>query len=155
MPWPRRSWRRWHRRFGRALGHRHSARKPTLQAGGPVFLPCDAAGWSEERRRIVLLHELAHVRRGNAATQLLARLSLIVNWWNPLAWAAWREFLTERERATDDMVLDAGARASDYASHLLEVARAMQATPRLGWAAVAMARRSHWRGGWLPFWIPA
>jgi TonB family protein len=111
-----------------------------------VFMPLGAAAWSEDRRRIVLLHELAHVRRGDAATQLLARLALVVNWWNPLAWTAWREFLKERERATDDMVLDAGARASDYAGHLLEVARAMQATPALGWAAVAMARPSQLEG---------
>ncbi len=111
-----------------------------------VFLPSDAAEWTEERRRIVLLHELAHVSRGDVATQLLARLAVILNWWNPLAWTAWREFLKERERATDDLVLHAGACASDYASHLLEVARAMHSAPNLGWAAVAMARRSQLEG---------
>jgi TonB family protein len=111
-----------------------------------VFMPSDSAEWTDERRRIVLLHELAHVSRGDVATQLLARLAVIVNWWNPLAWTAWREFLKERERATDDMVLHAGACASDYASHLLEVARTMQAAPNLGWAAVAMARRSQLEG---------
>src|SRR6266436_5981121 len=111
-----------------------------------VFMPFDAAAWSDERRRIVLLHELAHVRRGDTTTQLLARVALILNWWNPLAWKAWREFLKERERATDDLVLHAGARPSDYAGHLLEVARTMQAAPALGWAAVAMARRSQLEG---------
>jgi TonB family protein len=130
-----------------------------------VFMPSDAEGWSEERRRMVLLHELAHVRRGDVATQLAARLALILHWWNPLAWVAWREFLKERERATDDLVLEAGARASDYASHLLEVARSMHAAPPLAWAHVAMARRSQLegrlsaildarvtrnRGGWAP-----
>lgn len=111
-----------------------------------VFMPSDAAEWTEERRRMVLLHELAHVSRGDVATQLLARLAVILNWWNPLAWIAWREFLKERERATDDLVLHAGACASDYASHLLEVARIMQPAPNLGWAAVAMARRSQLEG---------
>ena len=111
-----------------------------------IFMPADAASWSGERRRIVLLHELAHVRRGDAATQLVARLALILNWWNPLAWLAWREFLKERERATDDLVLQAGERASDYASHLLEVARTMHAAPPLAWAHVAMARRSQLEG---------
>jgi TonB family protein len=111
-----------------------------------VFMPGDAVEWTEERRRIVLLHELAHVSRGDVATQLLARLAVILNWWNPLAWTAWREFLKERERATDDLVLRAGARASDYAGHLLEVARTMQSAPNLGWAAVAMARRSQLEG---------
>jgi TonB family protein len=111
-----------------------------------VFMPGDALGWTEQRRRIVLLHELAHVSRGDVATQLVARLAVILNWWNPLAWTAWREFLKERERATDDLVLRAGARASDYAGHLLEVARTMQAAPNLGWAAVAMARPSQLEG---------
>jgi TonB family protein len=111
-----------------------------------VFMPSDAAEWTAARRRIVLLHELAHVSRGDVATQLLARLAVILNWWNPLAWTAWREFLKERERATDDLVLHAGACASDYASHLLEVARTMQSAPNLGWAAVAMARRSQLEG---------
>jgi TonB family protein len=111
-----------------------------------VFMPPEATGWSEERRRVVLLHELAHVRRGDAATHLLARTALSLNWWNPLAWSAWREFLKERERATDDLVLNAGARASDYAGHLLEVARTMQSAPATAWAAVAMARRSQLEG---------
>jgi TonB family protein len=111
-----------------------------------VFIPSDAVEWTEERRRIVLMHELAHVSRGDVATQMLARLAVILNWWNPLAWTAWREFLKERERATDDLVLHAGARASDYAGHLLEVARTMQSAPNLGWAAVAMARRSQLEG---------
>jgi len=107
-----------------------------------VFLPADAAAWTEERRRIVLAHELAHVRRGDLATHLLARVALSLYWWNPLAWTGWRAFLKERERATDDLVLSGGARASDYAGHLVEIARAMQASPALEWAAVAMARQS-------------
>ena len=111
-----------------------------------VFLPSDAAEWSDERRRMVLLHELAHVRRGDIATHLLARTALCFYWWNPLAWIAWRAFLKERERAADDLVLDAGARASAYAGHLLEIARALQAPPAIGWAAVAMARRSQLEG---------
>src|ERR1022692_2554532 len=111
-----------------------------------VFMPADSADWSEERRRIVLLHELAHVRRGDAATHLMARTTLALNWWNPLAWIAWREFLKERERATDDLVLSAGARASEYASHLLEVARSMHTAPVSACAAVAMARRSQLEG---------
>jgi TonB family protein len=111
-----------------------------------IFVPSDATSWTAERRRMVLLHELAHVRRGDVATHLAARLALILNWWNPLAWIAWREFLKERERATDDLVLHCDARASEYAAHLLDVARAMQSQPALAWGAVAMARRSELEG---------
>jgi len=111
-----------------------------------VFMPADAAQWTQERCRVVLLHELAHVRRGDIATNLLARTALIFCWWNPLAWTAWREFLKERERAADDLVLSFGASAAEYAGHLLEIARTMQASPVLECASVAMARKSQLEG---------
>ena len=111
-----------------------------------VLLPSDSAGWPDSRRRTVLLHELAHVRRGDAATHLAARVALAFNWWNPLAWTAWREFLKERERAADDLVLNAGERASDYAGHLLEVARGLGTVPATAWAGVCMARPSQLEG---------
>jgi TonB family protein len=111
-----------------------------------ILMPADASAWSEEKRRVVLLHELAHVRRGDAATHLLARAAVDLYWWNPLAWTAWREFLKERERAADDLVLNAGARAAEYARHLLDVARTMQGSPAMAWAAPGMARRSQLEG---------
>jgi TonB family protein len=111
-----------------------------------VLLPAGASEWSPSRLRVVLLHELAHVRRGDVATHLLARSALALYWWNPLAWMAWREFLKERERATDDLVLRAGERASEYATHLLEVARTLQPARATAWAAIAMARRSQLEG---------
>ena len=115
-----------------------------------VFMPKDAADWTEERRRVVLLHELAHVSRGDVAAHMFARLTFTLYWWNPLVWTAWREFLKERERATDDLVLSAGTRASDYAGHLLEIARTACSSRSMGWAAgwaaIAMARRSQLEG---------
>jgi len=111
-----------------------------------VFMPADAAEWSEDRRRLVLQHELAHVERGDSATHLMARCALSLLWWHPLAWKAWREFLKERESAADDLVLSGGARASDYASLLLDIARSMQSQNAVAWAGVAMARRSQLEG---------
>jgi TonB family protein len=109
-----------------------------------VFLPGDAAEWPEERRRAVLAHELAHVRRADAATQFIARIAVALYWWNPLAWMAWREFLKERERAADDLVLASGLTASNYASHLLEIARRRAApAPSM---SLAMARTSQLEG---------
>ncbi|MGD0666054.1 MAG: TonB family protein [Bryobacteraceae bacterium] len=119
-----------------------------------VFLPADACDWNAERRRMVLLHELAHVRRGDAGAHILARTALALHWWNPLAWLAWRESLKERERAADDLVLLTGERASAYAGHLLEVARALQSRPPMQWAALAMARRSQLEGRLLAILDP-
>jgi len=111
-----------------------------------VCLPGDAASWTEERRRMVLLHELAHIRRGDTLWHALARVALSLYWWNPLVWAAWRECVKEAERAADDLVLAAGARASDYASLLLDVAREFTALSAGAPAALAMARPSQLEG---------
>jgi TonB family protein len=142
-------------RLATHLGIEHTVRVLETGSGMPmtfgvlrptVLLPEEARAWSGERRRVVLLHELAHVLRGDAATHLLARTALALHWWNPLAWTMWREFLKERERATDDLVLGTGAKASEYAGHLLEIARTMQARPASAAAGVAMARRSQLEG---------
>jgi TonB family protein len=119
-----------------------------------VLVPSCAADWSDDRRRVVLLHELAHVRRGDAATHMLARTALALNWWNPLAWSAWRAFLHERERAADDLVLSAGAPATDYAAHLLEIARSMQSQPATLAAGIPMARASQLEGRLLSILNP-
>jgi len=110
-----------------------------------VFLPGDAVEWPEQRRQAVLAHELAHVHRADAATQLLARSAVALYWWNPLARMAWREFLKERERAADDLVLASGMTASDYAAHLLEIARRVTAAPAPS-VSLAMARKSQLEG---------
>src|ERR1019366_1291684 len=142
-------------RLATHLGIEHTVRVLETGSGMPmtfgvlrptVLLPEEARAWSGERRRVVLLHELAHVLRGDAATHLLARTALALDWWNPLAWTMWREFLKERERATDDLVLGTGAKATEYAGHLLEIARTMQARPASAAAGVAMARRSQLEG---------
>ncbi len=144
------------RGLARSLGISHEVTVLETGRGGmpmtcgfwrPVILmPAEAAEWTADRRTVVLLHELAHVRRGDAATHLLVRTVLSLYWWNPLAWIAWRQFVKERERAADDVVLNAGEPATEYAGHLLEVARSLQSQPATAWAAVAMARRSQLEG---------
>jgi beta-lactamase regulating signal transducer with metallopeptidase domain len=107
-----------------------------------VLLPTAADAWTERQRRDVLLHELAHVRRRDCLTQLVAQLACAVHWFNPLVWVAARRLQVEREHACDDSVLAAGARPSDYATHLLEVARTMRVGSVAPLGAVAMARRA-------------
>ncbi len=111
-----------------------------------VLLPAGAEAWPEGRLRAVLLHELAHVRRGDWLTQVAAEVACALYWFNPLVWAAAHRLRAEGEHACDDHVLRAGSRPSDYAGHLLEVARSLR-VPRSGAvAAVAMARPSQLRG---------
>ena len=88
-----------------------------------VIMPADADTWSENRLRVVLLHELAHVRRRDCLTHVLAQAACAFYWFNPLAWLAVKRARAERERACDDLVLACGTRGSEYADLLLEMAR--------------------------------
>ena len=106
-----------------------------------VLLPADAASWSAERLRVVLLHELAHVRRGDAATQFVAELARSLYWFHPLAWWGVRCLRFEQEAACDDRVLAAGAAAEDYAEELFAVTARLPHGLQDAGLAVAMGRR--------------
>ena len=111
-----------------------------------ILLPGEADGWPRDRLHDVLLHELAHVRRLDCLTQVIAQVSCALYWFNPLAWLASRQMRLERERACDDVVLRAGARPSDYAGHLLEIARGLRSARAVSFAALSMARPSQLEG---------
>ncbi|HEY6220567.1 MAG TPA: M56 family metallopeptidase, partial [Gemmatimonadaceae bacterium] len=86
-----------------------------------VVLPASAESWGAEQRDAVLLHELAHISRGDLQMNLLSHVMRAFYWVNPLAWLAAHRLRVEGERACDDTVLRAGAKASDYADHLLNI----------------------------------
>jgi len=107
-----------------------------------VLLPVEALDWPQERLRAVLMHELAHVARGDFLVQTLARLACALHWFNPLAWLADRRLRVECEQASDDLVLEAGMKPTDYATHLVEVLVAAQRGNEPPVGALAMARQN-------------
>ena len=110
-----------------------------------VLLPADANEWDHDRRKVVLLHELAHVKRGDCLTQLIAQVCCAVYWFHPGVWYTARRVRAERELACDEHVLGVGVNACDYAAHLLEIARVCRA-PTSPALAIAMARPSQLEG---------
>ena len=106
-----------------------------------VLMPAEAEQWPVERRRIVLLHELAHVKRRDCLTQDITRMACALYGFNPLVWIAARQMRVERERACDDLVLNGGCKASEYAGHLVQIATTFRHAPQA--AGIAMARRSN------------
>jgi beta-lactamase regulating signal transducer with metallopeptidase domain/tetratricopeptide (TPR) repeat protein len=111
-----------------------------------VLLPERARRWNDERRRVVLLHELAHVLRADWVALLIGQAASAVYWFHPLAWSIRVHMQKDCERACDDVVLAAGTRPSVYAAHLLSIIRSLRLSHQRALPAVAMARRSYWDG---------
>jgi len=113
-----------------------------------IVLPAAASEWSSERRRAVLLHELAHVRRRDLLLNTMAHVACGLWWFHPLVRIAARRLRAESERACDDLVLRLGMRPSSYADDLLQIVRdaGHAAAPSV---ALPLAQRREFEGRML------
>ena len=86
-----------------------------------LLLPADfLERFDATERRLVLRHELTHLRRGDPLWSLLAELALALLWFHPLAWLARPRFRLDQELACDERVLrDAPHDEAGYAHALL------------------------------------
>ena len=99
------------------------------------------SGDPAEHVEAILLHELAHVRRGDYAWNLLLRVIEAAYWPHPLVWLLGRAVVESRERACDAFCVHQMGGTSDYREALLAMAEGMihRPGPALG---LAMAGRS-------------
>jgi HEAT repeat protein/beta-lactamase regulating signal transducer with metallopeptidase domain len=113
-----------------------------------IVLPVGAVDWTDRQRRVVLCHELAHVRRFDLLLNAVGHLACALWWFHPLVWVAARRLRSESERACDDLVLGLGTRASEYADHLLAIVghATRVRTPAV---ALPMAQRHEFEGRML------
>ena len=122
------------RRFESLLEAPSRDAAPRLPAGaGPavlglwrrrIVLPRDFdSAFDADERRLMLLHEGVHLRRADNLWNLLAAGLLVLHWFNPIAWWAWRRVRADQETSCDAAVLRhecPGALAA-YAAALLKV----------------------------------
>ncbi len=94
---------------------RSIARPPQLKIGkvaSPMLVQTWRAAWivvpgwlwqscTAEQRTSILLHELAHYRRGDVWRQFAMRLLVLPHWFNPVAWWAAKQFQEASEAACD------------------------------------------------------
>jgi len=106
-----------------------------------IVLPVTARSWSASELGIVLMHELSHVRAGDWAFALAARVTCALYWFHPGAWWLARGLHADCELACDDRVIASGVRRSDYAELLVTAADALRPNARPT-AAMALAQRS-------------
>lgn len=106
-----------------------------------IVLPADWRQWGEFKRRAVLSHEMAHVRRGDWLIALAAAWNQAIFWFHPLAWFLRRKLAGLSEEACDAAAISNVRDERRYAGVVLEFASVMaRAGSRLSWEATAMAR---------------
>lgn len=70
-----------------------------------IVVPADfATRYSAGERRLALDHEAVHHRRGDIWWNLAGLVILALNWFNPVAWLAFRAFRADQELACDAAV---------------------------------------------------
>lgn len=98
-----------------------------------VVLPCGLEErFTRDEIRFLLLHELAHIRRGDLWTDLLAGILRAVHWFNPVLWFAFARMRHDREAACDAWVLRTlrpGGRNA-YGETLIKVLQSLQPAAR-------------------------
>ncbi|MBV9931068.1 MAG: hypothetical protein JO013_08995, partial [Alphaproteobacteria bacterium] len=97
-----------------------------------IVVPGDfSRRYSPGERRLAMAHERTHHRHGDLWWNAIALLVLAANWFNPIAWLAFRAFRADQELACDAAV---AARASadercDYARALVKAATSAGPAP--------------------------
>jgi len=111
-----------------------------------IIVPISFGSDKPSRRRQILIHETAHIKRHDVLWMLLAHFAAAVHWFNPFVWSIRRSVILEAERACDDLVLLAGCDGSNYAGHLLDAIRLLHQKQSTATPGVGMARRSFIEG---------
>jgi len=103
-------------------------------------------GFTAGEARLVLLHELTHLKRHDLPLNWLLCVLQALHWFNPLLWLAFARMRADRETACDAQVLgsDAEDRRADYGHALLKFQHTA-ASPALGLAFVGIFERAGMR----------
>lgn len=101
-----------------------------------ILLPTAAlSGWSPHQLEMVLLHELAHIRRWDNLVILIQRLIESLLFFHPAAWVMSGWILREREHCCDEFVISQTGRRHDYVETLIELAAVKKPLPEVATAS--------------------
>jgi hypothetical protein len=95
---------------------------------------------SAEELKVIVLHELAHLRRWDDWTNLAQKFVKALFFFHPAVWWIDSRLALEREIACDDMVLEQTANARTYAASLVSVAEKVIAEKMRMGRALALAQ---------------
>lgn len=67
-----------------------------------IYLP---AGLTSQQRKFILQHEWGHIRNLDTFLKPAVYIIVVLHWYNPLAWVAYRAFTEDLEMACDECVV--------------------------------------------------
>jgi beta-lactamase regulating signal transducer with metallopeptidase domain len=140
--------------IGRIVRDFESSRRVTLYVSSGATVPAAIGffrpaiifpAWllpqlSADEIRIILLHELAHLRRWDDWTNLAQKVVKAIFFFHPAVWWIESRLTLEREMACDEMVLAQTASARAYASSLISFAEKLQGRRGLALAQALVSR---------------
>lgn len=88
-----------------------------------ILLPASAREWTDDQRRMVLIHELTHFQQGDCWRNLFAQLLRAAFWFHPIVWLLIARLGREQELTCDEAVVASGQSRHDYAAFLLDAVR--------------------------------
>lgn len=107
-----------------------------------MMVPENSRTWTEERFRVVAIHETAHVQRRDLLTGYLAWMVCSLLWFHPLIWWSSRRMKDEAEKSCDLAVIARGIRPESYVEHLMEIIQQAKIQSSLPALTASMARTS-------------
>lgn len=83
-----------------------------------IVLPLECEEWDHETQKTIFLHELAHLRGRDTQFLILTNIVKILHWPNPLIWLSVHTWKESAEYQADDLVIQSGTAAIQYAETL-------------------------------------
>ncbi|MEZ5941671.1 MAG: M56 family metallopeptidase [Planctomycetaceae bacterium] len=115
-----------------------------------LLLPSHCLNLSDAQLRLIMLHELMHVRCWDVVANWLLVLVRAMQWWNPFFWLAQHFFVDLREQSRDAMVLrhvhGEPQQQKTYSELLLELAARPQSR---GWTVALPVSLLGFLSGWF------
>jgi beta-lactamase regulating signal transducer with metallopeptidase domain len=109
-----------------------------------IFVPVVWDQWGDECRRMIIRHEVAHIRRRDGVVQILQILAQSLYFFHPLVWFLNRRINEYREMACDDAATGIGSDIRlRYSQHLTSIAESAILSPLTGDSVSALLRRKH------------
>ena len=107
--------------------------------GRSVYVPSQTAS-DRELLYYAVLHEYCHFLQGDSLWPVVRHLILMMNWYNPLAWIAFRMAEQDSELACDERVLDrlGDGRRTEYGEVLIRKMRNRNTMPQFPCATTRM-----------------